>query len=48
MLQYPWNDKNNTFTWPSSLYNPFKSLPNTARGPKKVHTQIETLTLQPE
>ena len=24
MPEYPWNEKNNTFTWPSSLYNPFK------------------------
>ena len=23
-LEYPWNKKNNTFTWLSSLYNPFK------------------------
>ena len=27
MLEYPWNEKNNTFTWLSSLYNPFKSSP---------------------
>ena len=24
MLEYPWNEKNNTFSWLSSLYNPFK------------------------
>ena len=24
MSQYPWNEKNNTFTWLSSLYNLFK------------------------
>ena len=24
MSEYPWNKKNNTFTWLSSLYNPFK------------------------
>ena len=24
MSQYPWNEKNNTFTWLSSFYNPFK------------------------
>ena len=24
MLQYPWNEKNDTFTWLSLLYNPFK------------------------
>ena len=24
MLEYPWNEKNNTFTWLSSLYNPFE------------------------
>ena len=24
MSEYPWNEKNNTFTWLSSLYNPFK------------------------
>ena len=23
MSEYPWNEKNNTFTWLSSLYNPF-------------------------
>ena len=23
MSEYPWNEKNNTFTWSSSLYNPF-------------------------
>ena len=23
MFEYPWNEKNNTFTWLSSLYNPF-------------------------
>ena len=22
--EYPWNEENNTFTWLSSLYNPFK------------------------
>ena len=26
MSQYPWNKKNNTFTWLSSLYNPFNPL----------------------
>ena len=25
MSEYPWNEKNNTFTWLSSLYNPFKA-----------------------
>ena len=25
MSEYPWNEKNNTFTWLSSLYNPFKN-----------------------
>ena len=25
MSDYPWNEKNKTFTWLSSLYNPFKS-----------------------
>ena len=25
MTEYPWNKKNNTFTWLCSLYNPFKS-----------------------
>ena len=25
MLEYPWNEKNNTFKWLSSLYNPFKA-----------------------
>ena len=24
MSEYPWNEKNTTFTWLSSLYNPFK------------------------
>ena len=24
MSEYPWNEKNNTFTYLSSLYNPFK------------------------
>ena len=24
MSEYPWNEKNNTLTWLSSLYNPFK------------------------
>ena len=24
MSKYPWNEKNNTFTWLSSLYDPFK------------------------
>ena len=28
MSEYPWNEKNNTFTWISSLYNPFKSFGN--------------------
>ena len=26
MWEYPWNEKNNTFTWLSSLYNPFNPL----------------------
>ena len=26
MSEYPWNKKNNTFTWLSSLYNPFHGL----------------------
>ena len=26
MSEYPWNKKNITFTWLSSLYNPFKKL----------------------
>ena len=26
MSEYPWNEKNNTFTWLSSLYNPFKTI----------------------
>ena len=26
MSEYPWNKRNNTFTWLSSLYNPFKLL----------------------
>ena len=26
MSEYPWNKKNNTFTWLSSLYNPFNGL----------------------
>ena len=36
MSEYPWNEKNNTFTWLSSLYNPFK------RQSNKIvkHTQI--------
>ena len=25
MSEYPWNEKNNTFTWLSSLYNPFEN-----------------------
>ena len=25
MSEYPWNGKNNTFKWLSSLYNPFKT-----------------------
>ena len=25
MSEYPWNEKNNTFKWLSSLYNPFKT-----------------------
>ena len=25
MSEYPWNEKNNTFTWLSSLYNPFNT-----------------------
>ena len=24
MSEYPWNEKNNTFTWLSLLFNPFK------------------------
>ena len=24
MSEYPWDEKNNTFTWLSSLYSPFK------------------------
>ena len=24
MSDYPWNEKNDTFTWLSTLYNPFK------------------------
>ena len=24
MSEYPWNEKNNTFTWLNSLHNPFK------------------------
>ena len=24
MSEYPWNEKNNTYTWLSSLYSPFK------------------------
>ena len=26
MSEYPWNEKNNTFTWLSSLYNPLTKL----------------------
>ena len=26
MSEYPWNEKNNTFTWLSSLYNPIKCI----------------------
>ena len=26
MSEYPWNEKNNTFAWFSSLYNPFKAI----------------------
>ena len=25
MSEYPWNVKDNTFTWLHSLYNPFKT-----------------------
>ena len=25
MSEYPWNEKNHTFTWLSSLYNPFNA-----------------------
>ena len=28
MSEYPWNEKSNTFTWLSSLYNPFKDRPS--------------------
>ena len=32
MSEYPWNEKNNTFTWLISLYNPFnKALSALAR-----------------
>ena len=31
MSEYPWSEKNNTFTWLSCLYNPFKSMQNTGR-----------------
>ena len=24
MSEYPWDEKNNTFTWLSSLYSPFR------------------------
>ena len=27
MSEYPWNEKNNTFTWLGSYYNPFNLLP---------------------
>ena len=26
MSEYPWNEKNNTFTWLSSLYNSFNPI----------------------
>ena len=26
MSEYPWNEKNKTFTWFDSLYNPFNQL----------------------
>ena len=35
MSEYPWNKKNNTFTWHSSLFNPFKSKPWITLGLQK-------------
>ena len=35
MSEYPWNKKNNTMTWLSSLYNPFKDKPLMVDGNKK-------------
>ena len=32
MSEYPWNEKNNTFTYLSSLYNPFKNTNVSCRG----------------
>ena len=32
MSEYPWKEKNNTFTWLSSLYNPFKAFLRGNRG----------------
>ena len=26
MSEYPWNEKNNTFIWLWTLYNPFKQI----------------------
>ena len=37
MSEYPWNEKNNTFTWLSSFYNPFKD------GGSKIFTDIMSL-----
>ena len=46
MSDSPWNEKNNTFTWLSSLYNPFKLkvaaifLKNCQGEIKKSHKEI--------
>ena len=40
MSEYPWNKNNNTFTWLSSLYNPFKGL---AKEKNPLRTAIYTV-----
>ena len=31
MSEFPWNETNITFTWPSSVFNPFKFLDGTIK-----------------
>ena len=39
MSEYPWNKKNNTFTWLSSLYNPFNVI-RTHKAAMAFHTRL--------
>ena len=41
MSEYPWDEKSNTFTWLSSLYNLFKGLTSAAEQVLLVHASFK-------